>query len=144
MLLGPGGLFAMEVKNRNATVHIDGDNWWCDKYDRYGNLVEQGLRFVDKGGRSPSREVNEPADELERFLSSRGQPVPIRRSVILVHPRSELGTTRDLTVDVATSMDWIIGTVQDSEIAFQVRQVSEVERLITQDHHYHEARRVSR
>lgn len=26
VLLGPGGLFAMEVKNRNATVHIDGDS----------------------------------------------------------------------------------------------------------------------
>jgi hypothetical protein len=79
VLLGPGGLFALEVKNRNATVHIDGDNWWCDKYDRYGNQVEEGKPFVDKGGRSPSREVNEPADELEKFLRSRGQPVPVQR-----------------------------------------------------------------
>jgi len=40
LLLGPRGLFAIEVKNLNATVHIDGDRWRADKYDRYGNLVE--------------------------------------------------------------------------------------------------------
>jgi Nuclease-related domain len=144
VLLGPGGLFAMEVKNRNATVHVDGDNWWCDKYDRYGNLVEQGLRFVDRGGRSPSREVNEPADELERFLQSRRQPVAIRRAVILVHQRSVLGTTRNLTVDVATSMDWVIGVVRESRLALEAERLAELERLIVQDHRYHHERQTTR
>lgn len=65
----------------------------------------------------------------------------IHRSVILVHPRSELGATRDLTVDVATSMDWTIGTVRDSDLALQARQIAEVERLITRDHHFRETRR---
>ena len=32
MLLGPNGLFAIEVKNLNATVHVDGDRWRADKY----------------------------------------------------------------------------------------------------------------
>jgi Nuclease-related domain len=144
VLLGPGGLFAMEVKNRNATVHVDGDNWWCDKYDRYGNLVEQGLRFTDRGGRSPSREVNEPADELEKFLRSRRQPVSIRRAVILVHQRSVLGTARNLTVDVATSMDWVIGVVRESLLVLEAGRLAELEQLIVQDHHYHEARRTTR
>ena len=54
LLLGPRGLFAMEVKHRNATVSIEGDDWRFDKYDRYGNLVEQG-RITDRGGRSPGR-----------------------------------------------------------------------------------------
>ena len=144
VLLGPGGLFAMEVKNRNATVHVDGDTWRCDKYDRYGNLVEQGLRFVDRGGRSPSREVNEPADELERFLQSRRQPVAIRRAVILVHQRSVLGTTRNLTVDVATSMDWVIGVVRESRLALEAERLAELERLIVQDHRYHHERQTTR
>jgi hypothetical protein len=144
VLLGPGGLFAMEVKNRNATVHVDGDNWWCDKYDRYGNLVEQGLSFVDGGGRSPSREVNEPADELERFLQSRRQPVAIRRAVILVHQRSVLGTARNLTVDVATSMDWVIGVVRESRLALEAERLAELERLIVQDHRHHNKRQTTR
>ncbi len=61
LLLGPRGLFAMEVKHRNATVHVDGDDWRFDKYDRFGNLVQQG-RITDRGGRSPSRQVNDSAD----------------------------------------------------------------------------------
>ena len=68
LLLGPGGLFAMEVKHRNATVYVDGDEWRFEKYDRFGNLVEEG-RITDRGGRSPSRQVNDSADTLQRFLT---------------------------------------------------------------------------
>ena len=69
LLLGPGGLFAIEVKNINATVHIDGDRWRADKYDNYGNLVEQ-RPVADRRGRSPSEQLNEPAAELERRAST--------------------------------------------------------------------------
>src|SRR5215469_6925576 len=37
VLLGPRGLVAIESKHHSTTVHCDGDNWWFDKYDRYGN-----------------------------------------------------------------------------------------------------------
>ena len=128
----------------DTTVHVDGDSWWCDKYDRYGNLVEEGLPFTDRSGRSPSREVNEPADDLERFLQNRRQPVSVRRAVILVHQRSELGTIRNLTVDVATSMDWVIDAVRQSKPGLEAGRLAELERLITQDHRYHQARQTSR
>ena len=58
LLLGPKGLFAIEVKNINATVSIDGDRWQADKYDNYGNLVEQ-REVADRTGRSPSEQLNE-------------------------------------------------------------------------------------
>jgi len=78
LLLGPRGLFAIEVKNLNATVHVDGDRWRADKYDNYGNLVEQ-RPIADRKGRSPSAQLNEPADDLERFLRERGHPVTVQR-----------------------------------------------------------------
>ena len=99
LLLGPRGLFAIEVKYRNATVYIDGDEWRYDKFDHWGNRVEQG-RIEDRTGRSPSVQLNEPANELERFLHTRGQPVSITRVVILNHPRSKIGRYRDVTVGV--------------------------------------------
>ena len=58
LLLGPHGLFAIEVKNLNATVHVDGDRWRADKYDHYGNLVEQ-RPIADRKGRSPSAQLDE-------------------------------------------------------------------------------------
>ena len=144
LLLGPGGLFAMEVKHRNATVYVDGDEWQFEKYDRFGNLVEEG-RITDRGGRSPSRQVNDSADTLQRFLNTRGQQqVVIQRIVILTHPRSELGSHRNLTVSVATSVDTVLGWVREPAPPLQPAQITELQRLIERDHRYHQQHNGSR
>ena len=140
VLVGPRGLLAMEVKHRNATVHIDGDDWWFDKFDRYGNRVGQGA-ITDRAGRSPSMQVNEAADELERFLHSRGQRVTIHRMVVLTHPRSALGRSRKPTVAVATSMDAVLAQLKSYPVTLRAPQAAELARLIERDHHHHEARR---
>jgi hypothetical protein len=54
LLLGPRGLFAIEVKNLNATVHVDGDRWRADKYDNYGNLVDWNGSCASAASRSRS------------------------------------------------------------------------------------------
>src|SRR5271165_1254085 len=141
LLLGPGGLFAIEVKNLNATVHVDGDRWRADKYDNYGNLVEQRT-IADRTGRSPSAQLNEPADDLERFLRERGQPVAIQRVVILAHRRSRIGAARNLTVRVATSPDYLltlIGSPSGQE-PLTDEQRTAIRRLIQHDHAVHDKR----
>ena len=139
LLLGPGGLFAIEVKNLNATVHVDGDRWRADKYDNYGNLVEQRV-IADRKGRSPSVQLNEPADALERFLRERGQPVTVQRVVVLAHRRSRLGDRRDLTVWLGTSAGYVLSLLSESAPASQLehRQRAGIQRLIQQDHDFHE------
>jgi hypothetical protein len=136
LLLGPQGLFAIEVKNLNATVHIDGDRWQADKYDNYGNLVEQ-RPIADRKGRSPSMQLNEPADALERFLHERGQPVTVRRVVILAHRKSRLGPSRHPTVPVGTSTGYLLSLVGDSADQLDARQRAGVQRLIRHDHDFH-------
>jgi Nuclease-related domain len=140
ILLGAQGLIAIEGKHRNATVHCDGDNWRFDKYDRYGNLVEQGS-ISDRRGRSPSVQLNEPTSQLERFLRSRGHPVSIQRVVLLTHPRSQLGTCSNLTVHIATSTDYVIDLLNGSPPALEAEQLARLEQLIVRDHRFHEARR---
>jgi Nuclease-related domain len=140
LLLGPRGLFAIEVKNINATVHIDGDRWQADKYDNYGNLVEQ-RPIEDRRGRSPSEQLNEPAAELERFLHERGQQVTVQRVVVLTHRRSRLGPSRHPTVHVGTSTGYVLSLVRDSDAGLDERQRAEVQRLIRRDHDFHERRR---
>jgi hypothetical protein len=136
LLLGPRGLFAIEVKNINATVHIDGDRWRADKYDNYGNLVEQ-RPIADRRGRSPSEQLNESASELERFLHERGRRVTVRRVVVLTHRRSRLGVTRDLTVQVGTSAGYVLSLVGDSADEFGAGERAEIQRLIRRDHDFH-------
>jgi hypothetical protein len=151
LLLGPGGLYAIEVKNLNATVHIDGDSWRADKYDNYGNLVEQ-RPVADRKGRSPSAQLNEPADALERFLRQRGQPVTVQRVVVLAHRRSRVGTRQNPTVLVGTSTNYVLSLLNDSagrlgdsasllnDSAGRLddRQRTEVEHLIRHDHDFNE------
>ncbi len=144
LLLGPAGLFAMEVKHRNATVYVEGDQWRFEKYDRFGNLVEEG-RITDRGGRSPSRRVNDSADTLQRFLNTRSQqPVDIQRIVLLTHPRSELGSHRNLTVSVATSVDTVLGWVREPAPTLPPARITELQRLIERDHRHHQSHNGSR
>src|SRR5271170_2697436 len=140
LLLGPRGLFAIEVKNINATVHIDGDRWRADKYDNYGNLVEQHP-VEDRRGRSPSEQLNDSAAELERFLHERGQPVTVQRVVVLTHRRSRLGPSHHPTVHVGTSTGYVLGLVHATADALTERQRSKVQRLIRRDHDFNNRRR---
>ena len=140
LLLGPRGLFAIEVKNLNATVYIDGDDWRADKYDNYGNLVEQ-RPITDRKGRSPSEQLNESAAELERFLKERGQPVPTQRVVVLTHRRSRLAPGQNPTVHVGTSTGYVLTLINDSDRQLDERQRAELQRLIQHDHDFHEKSR---
>jgi Nuclease-related domain len=144
LLLGPQGLIAIEGKHHNGTFHCDGDEWHFDKYDNYGNLVAAGRAICDRGGRSPSVQLNEPASELEGFLRSRGQQVQVRRVVLFTHPKSRLGNCRNLTVRVATSTDYVINLVNGSPPVLDADQLSQLQRLIIRDHEFHRAHRAQR
>jgi hypothetical protein len=140
LLLGPRGLVAIESKHHSSTVHCDGDQWWFDKYDKYGNHVGRGT-LDDGGGRSPSQQLNEPAAALEDFLARRGQPVPAQRVVLLSHPRSRLGTHRNPTVSIATSTGDVISLLNNSPTTLDPPQLRRVEDLIVRDHQFHQSRR---
>ena len=144
VLLGPGGLFAYEVKYHNATVYISGDAWAGEKYDNYGNLVEQSA-IGDKSGRqrSPSEQLNEPADELEQFLRSRGEDVGVLRVVLLVHSRSEVGNCRKATVNIYTRASEVIRLVGKVKQPFNPATRKRLEQLIIRDHKHHANRGAS-
>ena len=90
LVVGPFGVWAVEVKGRGVVVNVDGDRWTFEKYDRYGNRVEQG-QLVDRGGRSWGRQVGDIAGDLEKFLRSRGARVTVRTAVVVMHGRARLG-----------------------------------------------------
>lgn len=140
LLLGPRGLFAIEVKSLNATVHVNADTWLADKYDRYGNHVDQ-YPIADRGGRSPSEQLNQSADALASFLYNRGQAVPVRRVVALAHERSRLGRHTHLTVHVAVTAKDILRLVRDSPDEISEERRKKLQLLIEQDHEFHDKRR---
>lgn len=149
LVLGPSALVAVEVKYLNGVVHCRGQDWTLDKYDKYGNLVEQGLPVRDRKGRAPNRQVNESANALETFLASRGQRVKVKRAVVLAHEASRLGEVSDPGVDFVgalASRDFksqlqtlLVGKVEHPTAGFDVAAIVG---LVQKDHAYH-ARRIA-
>ena len=103
ILVGPLGIFAIEIKNINGLVSCDGDVWTRDKYDRYGNLKESNVLIIDgkEDGRRrcPGKQLNEPADVLERYLGRMFPNCRICRIVVFTHERATLGTIQNSPVD---------------------------------------------
>lgn len=100
LLVGPEGIIAIEIKFINGRIFCNGDRWWRDKYDRYGNLVESNLTIADKKGRGPSMQVNASTDRLQAFLNQRMPAPRIARAVIFSHDSSEIGGIDNPTVDL--------------------------------------------
>jgi hypothetical protein len=144
VLLGPRGLFAIEVKNQNGRIDCRGDQWWSTRYDKYGNPVEARREMSDRRGRSPSVQVNEPASLLQDFLASRGHPVTIGRVVALVHPRSQLGRCTRPTVEICTSVRELLRMLYASPVSVTPSERAALERLIVRDHRFHAERRPPR
>lgn len=140
LLIGPLGVLAIEIKFVNGRVFCDGDKWWRDKYDRYGNLVETGVPIADKRGRGPSAQVNAAADRLQSFLAKRSSMQSVARAVVLSHNSSEIGRIKNQTVDLIATL----GQLSMSTIAFSLKgglagvAPLHVVELIRKDHEFNE------
>jgi hypothetical protein len=141
LLLGPGGLFAIEVKYVKGTFAITRERWKYVRYDNYGNQVGEGL-LQDARRRPPNVQLAEPLAMLEHFLASRGRPVRMRPVVLLNHPKARIGhCAADVGVEVLTSTVQLRDLVRNSDAELSTRKVTEIERLIVRDHHFHEEHR---
>jgi hypothetical protein len=140
LLLGPGGLFAYEVKYLNGTIYISGDEWLSERFDRYGNLVKPRAPLRDRGGRSPSRQLNDPANALGEWLGQRGQRVTITPVVLLVHERSRIGAIRNPTAEVATSVDGLLRLTGESAVKLAAGRRAAIEKIIRDDHRHYAQR----
>ncbi|MFA6188323.1 MAG: nuclease-related domain-containing protein [Sulfuricurvum sp.] len=139
VLVGPNGIFAIEIKYNNGTVYCDGDRWWRDKFDKYGNLVQRNVQIADKRGRSPSRQVNEASDLLQSFLQKRFQLPRVHRAVIWSHEKSRLGGLNNLTVDyTAVLHDWDLNRfLKRSTHTLTSEEQGQILHAIQKDHAYY-------
>jgi hypothetical protein len=143
LLLGPAGLFAYEVKYHNATVYITGDDWQSEKFDRYGNPVSDRTPMRDKGGRSPSEQLNEPVVMLTDWLRKRGHQVAATSVVLLTHERSRVGAKSSPTVEVEMSVRGLLHLTDRSPVVLGARQRADIGQIIRDDHRHHEQRRAT-
>lgn len=104
ILVGPMGVFAFEVKNHVGVIYCQGDRWWRDRFDHGDRILESGAPIKDRGGRSPSQQLNESVDQLQ---IQHGQLLPggrIIRIVLFTNAEARLGEMNGLTVDVVSTL----------------------------------------
>jgi hypothetical protein len=140
LLVGPGGLFAYEVKYRNATVYIRGDDWEFEKFDKYGNSRSGIAPLHDRHGRSPSEQLNEPIAALTDWLGKRGQQTMVAPVVLLTHDRARVGSIQQPTVLVETSVQALLRLVGRSPATLNAKRQTVIEQIIRDDHRHHERR----
>ncbi len=136
------GVAAIEVKTLNADIRVEGDAW---SRNRRGDL--DGVAILDEGGRSPSRQLNEAVDHLQRCLKHNGIHVQVQRWVVLAHERSRIVDVKDATVDavvLATELDANALFGRSTVVPLDPVPVDRVRVLVARDHRRFEQRRASR
>ena len=141
VLVGPHGLWAVEVKHRRVRLNAAGDEWWYEKLDSRGNVVETG-RAVDGGGRNWGRQVNDVAVDLAAWLARNGHRIPVHTAVMLMHDRAQIGTCEQLTVDLlATRPADLLDALTRRPRRLSSDSCAEIASLIRRDHRFHAKRR---
>lgn len=137
----PDVVLVVETKTMNGAVRVAGDSWVRDKYDKYGNCVEVDLPVRDRGGRSPSAQLNAPANDLEQFIQKRGYPeCEVRRAIILTHPRARIEAVTAPTVDIICRADQLAERLRGLKPSMaNGLPVEAIAGLIRKDHAFHAA-----
>lgn len=137
VVITPGGIAAIEVKTLNADIAIDGDCWVKRRRNSAGEPTGDWYRIEDEGGRSPSTQVNEAADHLQKWFVRNGLHVPVRRWVVLAHERSRVAKVDGLTVDGVMTLSELHVTKlfdQSSVVPLSPVPVERARVLVGRDH----------
>ena len=138
VLIGPSGLTTIEIKYVNGSVSVEGDSWFRDKYDNYGNLVESRIPIADRRGRSPSRQLNEATEKLVSHASKRLPGLRATPIVVLAHPKSEIESVVSATAIPVTLDTWDLEqTLGTRSNPLQAQQQAELIEILWRDHAYH-------
>lgn len=144
VLIGPDGVACIEIKALNAQLTIDGDDWVRRRIGRRGDVLDGPSPVLDKGGRSPSRQLNEPTEHLDQWLQRHGFSTPIQRWVVLAHANSTLGSVRNLTVDAVAHVAQLNAAdlfARRKIVALTTNELIRLRDLIERDHRHQAARR---
>jgi hypothetical protein len=77
---------------------------------------------------------------LADWLGKRGHPVSVTPVVLLTHERARVGSIRNPTVDVETSVQGLLRLVKQSPSALGAGQRAAIAQIIRDDHRHHQRR----
>ena len=99
ILVGPGGIHAIEIKYQKGDFYCEEKRWTRDKYDRYGNKVSSRERVEDRKGRTPAQQLEAPAKMLQAYLNKPMAGIRVKTHVLFSHPESSLKSVIEPRMD---------------------------------------------
>jgi len=141
VLVGPFGVWAVEVKRRRVRLYVEGEQWWYEKLSSRGYVQEREWA-VDGGGRSWARQVNDVAGDLAAWLERNGHSVPVRTAVMVLHEQAVLARCENLTVSmVGTHPAHLLEAIERYAHPLDSRACEQIVALVRRDHQFHSRRR---
>lgn len=136
VLLGPGGLWVVEVKNINGWLHVAGKHWIHESLDARALPVRR--KATDAKGRSWGEQVNGVARGLDLHLQRNGIVVPVRTAVVLTHPEALIVQNRNADVDFVGRPVAMLHTINNQPLPMASESSLAVANLIRQQHERHD------
>ncbi|MEZ5406547.1 MAG: nuclease-related domain-containing protein [Acidimicrobiales bacterium] len=145
VLVGPDGVWVVEVKNRRVRLYVAGpDRWYVDKLSSSGRAQGQAEAH-DAGGRVWGRQASEAAGALWRWLDRQGHAVPVRTAVVLMDDMAEVVLHGESGVDLVTArVPDLLVTIQVRSTPLAAAQCRAIESLIRRDHEHTMRKRAER
>jgi hypothetical protein len=141
VLIGPRGIWAVEVKRRRVRLYVVGDRWWFERTDRRGKLVGTAWA-VDGGGRTWGRQVGDVAADLAAWLARNGYAVPVHTAVMLMHELAVVARCERPDVDLVSARpDRLLTAIHVQPAALGSDTRAAVAELVRRDHRHHARRR---
>lgn len=141
VLVGPRGVWAIEVKRRRVRLHVVGDRWWFERLDRRAKLVGTAWA-VDGGGRTWGRQVGDVAGDLAAWLAHQGYPIRVNTAVMLMHEHAVVARCERPAVDLVSARpDRLLAAILARPPALSPETRATIADLIRRDHRFHAARR---
>jgi hypothetical protein len=142
VLVGPNGVWVVEVKRRRVRLHVVGEQWWYEKLDARGRAVETEWAH-DGGGRTWGRQAAEVASDLEAWLRRNGHEISIQTAVMLMHEKALLGRCEDVAVSlIGTHPEQLLRALANEPPRLTNDDREDIVELIRRDHRFHEKRRL--
>ncbi len=137
VLVGPDGIWTVEVKNWKVRLWINGDDWICEETGGRGRRSVR--QAADRTGRPWGRQVREIAQTLAQRLHRKGFFVPVHTAVVILNDQAVIESCRQPGVDfVGTSTGVFADRMADLAIPLAVDDVASIQRLVRNDHRYWE------
>jgi hypothetical protein len=100
LLIGPNGIFTIEVKNIRGTVSCVGDDWYRSHHGR-GN-PQSSENFME----SPSKQLIRATECVQEIAGAKFENLRVGTIIVFPHKELFVWNLENLTVDVATKLEY--------------------------------------